>query len=332
MIPHQTEVRVSDWAAYLYLAVFVPRYLRYHCQQPSLPARSPSPTLSACPTAKPQPSRSFIISTTMSNVAGRKKSVASTTGLQIETPIAHSTFLNKSANQSTSLYQQCAQLRTRLLQIQDFTTYFNLSSSQSRSNPDPVSQLWDCFALGAPLCFLHNLMPGVTPISQINTNPDAVDPTDLRASKKAIVHFAMAISHTDLFDQNDQFRATELMDRESTDGFVKVCFHSYICILFTNLIISTSQVVNCVTRLVDRLPEDLFEEDPSTSPPSEVSAQESNDVVTHPASPVTASGDPREASRNNVIREIVFTERKYVQDLEHMQVRSFLTNTWCIFS
>ena len=29
----------------------------------------------------------------------------------------------------------------------------------------------------------------------------------------------------------------------------------------------------------------------------------------------------QENARNNIIREIVETERKYVQDLEHMQVR-----------
>lgn len=32
----------------------------------------------------------------------------------------------------------------------------------------------------------------------------------------------MAIGNTDLFDQSDQFRATQLLDRGSTDGFVKV--------------------------------------------------------------------------------------------------------------
>ena len=65
-------------------------------------------------------------------------------------------------------------------------------------------------------------MPGVNPISQINTDPEMVDPEDERANKKAIVHFAMAISQTDLVDQNDQFRATQLLNRDTTEGFVKV--------------------------------------------------------------------------------------------------------------
>ena len=159
----------------------------------------------------------------MSSVASRKKSTASSTGLQIETPIAHNTFLNKAANQSTSLYQQCAQLRSRLLRIHDFAPFFAISSPpESRASTDPVTQLWDLFALGIPLCFLHNLLPDVTPLSIINTDPTSVDPTDAKAIKKAIVHFAMAADNADLINQSEQFRATELLDRNSTEGFVKV--------------------------------------------------------------------------------------------------------------
>lgn len=161
----------------------------------------------------------------MSSAAGRKKSVVSTAGLQIETPVANNTFLNKSAAQSTSLYQQCTQLRARLMRIYDFSPYFAINApSETRTSTDPVTQLWDCFALGVPLCFLYNLLPNVSPISSIDTNPEAIDPADEKSIKKAIVHFAMAIANsTDLFDQSEQFRATQLLDRKSTEGFVKVC-------------------------------------------------------------------------------------------------------------
>lgn len=62
-------------------------------------------------------------------------------------------------------------------------------------------------------------------------------------------------------------------------------------------------MINTVTVIVDRLPDTAFEvslesDEPSTSVPA--SAQES--------------------ARNNVIREMVETERKFVQDLETMQV------------
>jgi cell division control protein 24 len=48
----------------------------------------------------------------MASVAGRKKSIVSTAGLNIE---PGNTLLNKAASQSTSLYQQCSSLRARLL-------------------------------------------------------------------------------------------------------------------------------------------------------------------------------------------------------------------------
>ena len=161
----------------------------------------------------------------MASVASRKKSVTSTSGLQIDTPlVANNTFLNKAANQSTSLYQQCSQLRARLLRIHNFPPFFAISApSESRSSTDPVTQVWDCFALGTPLCFLHNLLPNVVPITSVKTDPSSVDPTDEKAVKKAIIHFAMAIGNTDLYDQTEQFRATQLLDRSSTEGFVKAC-------------------------------------------------------------------------------------------------------------
>jgi len=34
--------------------------------------------------------------------------------------------------------------------------------------------------------------------------------------------------------------------------------------------------------------------------------------------------NPKESARNNIVRELVETERKYVQDLEIMQVRHFV--------
>ncbi|KAI5120645.1 hypothetical protein M0805_007982 [Coniferiporia weirii] len=233
----------------------------------------------------------------MSAAAGRKKSVIST----IDTPVAHNTFLNKSAASSTSLYQQCLQLRARLLRVHNFLPYFTVNAkSETRTSIDPVTQLWDCFALGVPLCFLHNLLPNVTQIPGVDTDPDAIDPQNDKAIKKAIVHFAMTVGNTDIYDQTDRFTATQLLDRSSTEGFVKA--------------------VNCVTRLVDRLPDDCFQEAPPMSPPSLIASQDSSDSLVNPDSPTQPGPvNAQENARNNIIREIVETERKYVQDLEHMQ-------------
>ena len=82
------------------------------------------------------------------------------------------------------------------------------------------------------------------------------------------------------------------------------------------------KVVNTVTHIVDRLPADVFEEAAPPSPPSAFSPHDSFDSMGPdiPAIPTPANGP--DAERNNIIRELVETERKYVQDLEVMQVRT----------
>ena len=57
---------------------------------------------------------------------------------------------------------------------------------------------------------------------------DAHFPTragSVRTIKNAIVHFAMALNNTGIYEsESDRFRATELLDRSSTEGLVKVRF------------------------------------------------------------------------------------------------------------
>ena len=74
-----------------------------------------------------------------------------------------------------------------------------------------------------------------------------------------------------------------------------------------------------MTVLVDQLPEDQFI-DPPLSPPSMMSSQGSTDSLATDSFPPSTPLNAREAARNNIIREMVETERKYVQDLEIMQV------------
>lgn len=56
------------------------------------------------------------------------------------------------------------------------------------------------------------------------------------------------------------------------------------------------------------------------SPPL-LASQESIDSLANHALNVTVAPNAHDAARNNIIREMVETERKYVQDLEVMQVR-----------
>ena len=109
------------------------------------------------------------------------------------------------------------------MRIKDFSPYFALASppDSSRQSTDPVTQLWDCFALGVPLCYLFNLLPPpITPIN-INTAPDQFDASNERDKKRAIALFSMQIRQ---LEDCEQFTVTDLYNRDSTDGFVKVCF------------------------------------------------------------------------------------------------------------
>ncbi|KAF9050182.1 hypothetical protein BJ165DRAFT_1609153 [Panaeolus papilionaceus] len=222
--------------------------------------------------------------------AGRKKSIVSTQGLQIDTN-PNNTLLNKAASQSTSLYQQCSSLRARLLRIRGFSHYFSIASSaDSRQSTDPVTQLWDLFSTGTPLCYIFDQLPTEAGFNKINNssfNQEQYEQNPDRAKKHAIALFAMQI-RTEKVSQNipgcELFTVTDLWDRNSTDGLVKV--------------------INTVTAIVNHLPPDAFEDDIPASPPS-----------------MSANGsyDAQENARNNVIKEMVETERKYVQDLEIMQ-------------
>jgi cell division control protein 24 len=211
------------------------------------------------------------------------------------------------------------------MRIHNFTNFFALASppDSSRQSTDPVTQLWDCFTLGISLCYIFNLLPPpVVPI-KIDTNPSAFDFSDLRAKKRAIALFAMQIRQV---SQCEPFTVTDLWDRNSTDGLVKVStIHTY----YSAGARPRFQVINTVTVLVDRLPEDQFV-DPPDSSPSMLSSQGSTDSLNTDVPSVSTPVNAKETARNNIIREMVETERKYVQDLEMMQVRPSSLHVCCV--
>lgn len=167
---------------------------------------------------------------TMASTAGRKKSIVSSAGLvDPSQPVANNTLLNKAASQSTSLYQQCSALRNRLMRIRGFAYYFTLASLEdSRQSTDPVTQLWDLFSFGVPLCYIFDQLPPEEGFAKINNsqfNQDEYDANPDRLKKRAIALFAMQV-RTDKVTQSitgcEPFTVTDIWDRNSTDGLVKV--------------------------------------------------------------------------------------------------------------
>lgn len=168
----------------------------------------------------------------MASVAGRKKSIISTSGLQIDTTANQNTLLNKAASQFTSLYQQCSSLKSRLMRMHGFLPYFSLASPHdSRQSTDPVTQLWDLFSLGTPLCYIFDLLPAEVGFDKINNsefNQEQYEVNPDRAKKHAIALFAIKIRKEEVMQSIpgcEPFTVTDLWDRNSTDGFVKVRVH-----------------------------------------------------------------------------------------------------------
>ena len=132
--------------------------------------------------------------------------------------------------------------------------------------------------------------------------------------KHAIALFVMQIEEEKVAKEIrgcEPFTVTDLWDRNSTDGIVKVCnFCSYQRIQYHPHL--SLQVINTVTAIVDYLPPDVFDE-PPTMPENSPFDSLTGTLTATPA-------NAQESARDHIIKETVETERKYVQDLENMQV------------
>lgn len=153
----------------------------------------------------------------------------------IDIPQQNNTLLNKAASQSTSLYQQCSQLRARLMSIRDFPAFLELPIPQDdiRKSTDMVHDLWNRLQLGVPLVFLFNLLPPpAIPIENINTDPNSIDlslmmskdHTVRKSKQRPIAQVIMAIARLQKegnWTPDLNFTVSDLLESD-TNGFVKV--------------------------------------------------------------------------------------------------------------
>lgn len=218
-------------------------------------------------------------------------------------PVAANTIANKQAVAGSSLYQACLNLRDRLYCVPGFgEAYLDEMATNSAASPitssdplsptagsptsptgapvrkassDPVTQLWQCFRLGSPLCALFNTM---NPEVELPVNPDA-NRSNANACKAQVMKFIIALKEKLGWDPDDIFTVSQLYLND-TNGFVKV--------------------VRTINRLLD-----VFEERGLLI---ETNRKSDTEDLEHPSD-----------DRTKVIRELLTTERKYVQDLEVMQ-------------
>lgn len=213
-------------------------------------------------------------------------------------PMPTNSLANKSPGMSAGLYQSCLSLRERLWYVPGFGDAFleahaspTAEVRQGASTPsakqqaffDPVTQLWQCFRLGTPLCVLFNrLAPQY--VSEIPLSVEA-NLSNANACKALVMRFLIALKEKLAWDPDDTFTVTQLYVND-TNGFVRV--------------------VRTVNKLLDLLEKRGLLTPPPKSPMA--SLDTSTDMVDSPTD-----------ERMRVVRELLETERKYVHDLEVMQ-------------
>ncbi|KAL0060536.1 Guanine nucleotide exchange factor for Cdc42p [Marasmius tenuissimus] len=232
-------------------------------------------------------------------------------GARIDIPVVNNDLLNQ-----TALYQECYHLRARLIRLRGFNHYFSLATAfTGDQSTDPVTQLWDLFSYGVPLCYIFDLLPEEMGFRKINNsaleqqvyeaNPD-------RPRKRAIALFVMKLKKVaDRIPGVEQFMVTELWDRYSKDGLVKV--------------------VKTVKAILDHVPEDVWEDAPPDT--SYMTSDDSRDsFATY--SPGVISPNTRENTEFKSLEEslkLTFADRSILRDfltkkgrpaqrwLDHMQ-------------
>ncbi|KDN53627.1 hypothetical protein K437DRAFT_3872 [Tilletiaria anomala UBC 951] len=174
----------------------------------------------------------------------------------------------------------------------------NGTQSSSRSPAgmsDPVTQLWQLFRLGSPLCVLLNQLlpadqhfPTSVPTATAVTAPDgtpAPSRNNANECKKLVAKFIMALKTHLGFNTEEIFTISQLYLND-TNGFVRV--------------------IRTVSKVLD-----AFQERGLLVPSQKPAYEDEIEAAAGGSKPVD--------ERARVVRELLDTERKYVMDLETLQ-------------
>ncbi|GAA5943187.1 hypothetical protein JCM3775_007620 [Rhodotorula graminis] len=272
---------------------------------PPTPGNPAATTMSATPSGAASPLFGASLSSSLRPPFDRTPSSASAFS---DTPVATNSALNKVASASSSIYQRCNAVRQRLLRVPDFRERFfdstesTLQGALSPSiggpnNGAPAPGGADPNSGGAA----GGVGPQTDPVSQVlsvlrlgaslcylfnqlgHAHQLDVNPqatlSNLKACQRGAAHFIMACKQDLRWPEGDLFAVNELYGQD-TNGVVKV--------------------VHTVTKLLD-----VLEAQGALLPPPDL------------PDPVPQAGPSDE--RSLVVREILDSERKYMQDLEVLQ-------------
>ncbi|PKI83282.1 hypothetical protein MVES_003048 [Malassezia vespertilionis] len=205
-------------------------------------------------------------------------------------PMPANSIANKQVGPRSGLYQSCLALSERLWCVPEFgERYLGAAtrvapvaisvSNDALVSNDPVSHLWQCFRLGTPLCALFNHLAPQIPQISVHVEGNL---NNANACKALVMRFLIALKERLGWDPDETFTVSQLYLND-TNGFVKV--------------------VRSVNKLLDLL-------------------EDRGILQERPVMPWSARSDPLLSpsdTRMHVVKELVESERKYVNDLEIMQ-------------
>ncbi|KAJ6440634.1 dextranase [Purpureocillium lavendulum] len=206
--------------------------------------------------------------------------------------IATGNIINQKADASRSLYQICVSLKQRLAQVPGFEPFL-----EQFDPTDPVDPLWNLFRTGYPLLVIYNSLQPPEPLRVDDPNA-----SEAKKSKIAIFKFVQACMKELQVPPTESFVITDLMGND-TSGFVKVSQYVNVASEHAQVLklLKVTQVVNYVLDLAEQrgllLQQHQYPDD----------------------EPLAAAASGSQMSyRDHIVKELVDTERKYVQDLENL--------------
>lgn len=203
-------------------------------------------------------------------------------------PLPTSSITNKQATASSSIYQMSQEIHERLLGVPNFENYLNNSQSHN-----------DFFSSGIandPVsllwqCFrkgssLCVLFNALKPAKPLIVNSEA-HLTSINACKASVYHFLLACRNELGYGDDDLFSISQLY-QDDTNGFIKVA--------------------KTVSLILDKL--------------------EERNLLLKRKKVLRYDQDIKKPKDNRakVVAELLDTERKYVQDMETLQVKRIIKN------